>query len=366
MSPRLIGGPHNARVARRRRRRGEGSVYRDGRSWIARWPLGVVDGKRKSERHRFPNEADAKAELERMRRAYAFRGHPTDITVREYLADWLRHHRRGLRPATSVMYEGNIRRNIVPLIGGIPLARLQPADVRRLMDDAESRGLSAASVVRFVTILRIALKAAMGERLIGDNPASHVRLPRIQNPPIPAMRPVEADAIVDATAGTWVGPIVRLLLGSGIRLGEAIGLDQGDLLLDEHYIRIRISKTMERAVPISDDAAAALREALALAPRRGPDEPVFYSPHKPRNRMVGTSVSSALPRILRAAGLPPLSPHKLRHGAATLMLQAGIPLRVISEQLGHRNPALTSRLYAHVTPDMQRDAVRSLERRTGR
>jgi hypothetical protein len=78
--------------------------------------------------------------------------------------------------------------------------------------------------------------------------------------------------------------------------------------------------------------------------------------------MRGTSVSHALPRILAAAGLQPIAPHVLRHAAATLMLADGHSMRVISEQLGHRNPALTARIYAHVVPEAQRAAVTIAER----
>jgi integrase len=256
--------------------------------------------------------------------------------------------------------------HIDPLLGGILLAKLRPADVRRLIDALEAKGLKPATIVRVVTTLRIALNAAVGERVIVDNAAAHIRLPSVDREPVRPLLHAEADAILNAVDGTWIGPLVRLLLGSGMRLGEAIGLDQRDLLLDAGFVRVRRSKTDVRAVPISDDAVAALREALALAPRRGPDEPVFYSPRRPRERLRGGSVSHALPRILQRAGLERLAPHALRHGAATLMLADGHPMRVIAEQLGHRNPAITARVYAHVIPEAQRSAVGSLERRTVR
>lgn len=353
-------------MARRRRRRGEGSVYRSQGSWIACYPLGTVNGKRTTKRVRCRSEREAEVELERLRRTYGAGGEPARGTVSEYLADWLHAHRRSIRPSTAVNYESNIRLHIDPLIGGIPLAKLRPADIRRLVDDVERKGLSATTIVRVITVLRIALNAAVADRSIPDNPAAHVRLPRIVNEPVRPVTHVEADAIREAVIGTWVEHLARLLLGSGIRLGEAIGLDQGDLMLEAGFIRVRVTKTHVRAVPVSDDAVAALREALAIAPRRGVNEPVFFSPYRPRGRMHSTSVSHALPRILRDAGLPPLTPHDLRHAAATLMLADGHPMRVISEQLGHRNPALTARIYAHVIPEAQRAAVASLERRSAR
>lgn len=305
-------------------------------------------------------------ELERLRRIYGSGGDPATGTLGAYLDEWIRSHERSVRPATAVSYRGHIRLHIAPLLGGIPLAKVRPADVRRLIDQLERKGLAAGTIVRVVTTLSGALNAAVGDRTIADNAASHVRLPRDEHDPVRPLTAVDADAIVDAVDGTWLGPFVRVLLGSGLRRGEVIGLDQGDLMLDAEYVRVRRSKTEVRAVRISSDAVAALREALALAPRRGPHEPVFFGPRRTHQRLSGSSVTHALPRILEAAGLERLVPHALRHGAATLMLADGTPMRVIAEQLGHRNPALTARVYAHVIPEQLRSAVASLERRRAR
>lgn len=350
----------------RRRRRGEGTVYRSEGVWIARYPLGTVKGKRITKRVRCRTEREAMAELERLRRDYGSGGEPATGTLGQYLDRWLQGHARSISPATRVSYGGHIRLHIAPLLGGIPLARLQPADVRRLVDELERKRLSPASIVRVVTTLRIALHAAIRDRLLVHNAADIRELPKVHRKPVRARTPAEAERLLDAVEGTWVEHIVRLLLGSAMRLGEAIGLDQGDLLLDAGFVRVRVSKTEVRAVPITDDAVAALREALVIAPRRGPDEPVFFGPRRSTKRLEGSSVTHALPRILDPLGLGHVTPHQLRHDAATLMLQGGHSMRVIAEQLGHRNPAITARVYAHVIPEAQRSAVASLERRIAR
>lgn len=352
-------------MARRRRRRGEGSVYRSEGGWIARFPLGTVNGKRVSKRVRCKSEREAYSELERLRRDYGGGGEPATGTLGQYLDSWLRAHGRSIAPSTRTSYAGHIKLHIAPLLGGIPLSRLRPADVRRLVDELERKRLSPSSIVRVVTTLRIALNVAIRDRLLVHNAADIRELPKVERKPVRPLTHDEADRLLEAVEGEWVEPVVRLLLGSGIRLGEATGLDQGDLMLDAGYIRVRVSKTDVRAVPVSEDAVAALRQALAAAPRRGPDEPVFFGPRKP-HRLKGSSVTHALPRILERSGLQRLTPHALRHGAATLMLADGHPMRVIAEQLGHRNPALTARIYAHVIPEAQRSAVTSLERRRAR
>lgn len=351
---------------RRRRRRGEGTVYRSQGSWIACFPLGTVKGKRVTKRRRCATEREALVELETMRREYGRGTNPTNATVSQYLEDWHRGHKRGLRDTTAENYEANIRLHIDPAIGGIPLLQLQPGDVRRLIDECERKGLSAGTIHKVVTTLRVALNAAVGDRVIPYSPAARVRLPRIDKEPVRPVGHTEADAIRDAVEGHWTEQIVRLMLGSGIRLGEAIALNQSDLYLDEGFIRLRKSKTRVRAVGIGADAVDALRQALVAAPRRGPNEPVFFAPGKRGLRMVGTSVSHALPRLLEAQGLPRLSPHGLRHAAATVMLSDRVPMRVIAEQLGHRNPSITERIYAHVVPEQLADAVRSLDRRSAR
>lgn len=353
----------------RRGRRGTGSVYfsRADRCWIARWPLGVVDGKRRAKRVRCRTENDANAELDELRRLYSAGGQPFSGTLGEYLKEWLPAHARSIRPSTRRSYEGHIRIHIDPVLGGIPLGKLAPRDVRRLLGDLERKGCSAGTIHLVIRTLSSALHQATSDRIIVDNATRGVRLPRIEREPVRALTRADADAILTATERKWIGPLVRLLLGSGIRLGEACGLDQRDLLLDAGFIRVRVSKTGVRAVPISADAVAALREALATAPRRGPNEPVFFGPRKNReghrDRLAGGSASHALPRFLEAAGIGHLAPHALRHGVATLMLADGAPMRVIAEQLGHRNPAITARVYAHVIPEAQRAAVLSLERR---
>lgn len=356
----------------RRGRRGTGSVYYShaDRCWLARWPLGVVDGKRRSKRVRCRTEDEANAELDDLRRLYNAGGQPFSGTLGEYLKEWLPAHARSIRPSTRRSYEGHIRLHIDPVLGGIPLGKLAPRDVRRLITDLERKGSSAGTIHLVVSTLSSALHQAINDRIIVDNATRGVRLPRIEREPVRALTRADADAIIDATERKWLGPLVRLLLGSGIRLGEACGLDQCDLLLEAGFIRVRVSKTTVGAVPISDDAVSALREAMAAAPRRGANEPVFFGPGRNRaghrDRLVGSSASHALPRILEAAGLGHLAPHALRHGVATLMLADGVPMRVIAEQLRHKNPAITARIYAHVIPEAQRAAVHSLERRQSR
>jgi integrase len=152
-----------------------------------------------------------------------------------------------------------------------------------------------------------------------------------------------------------------------MRLGEAVALNQVDV--QEGFVRLRKSKTELRAVRLSSDANEAIWAAVRAAPRRGPNEPVFFGPRRRRDgqldRLHGYSVTRALPAYLERAGLDPITPHKVRHGTATLMVRAGIPMRAVADQLGHANPSMTANTYAHVAPDDLVAALRVLDRALG-
>lgn len=334
------------------------------KAWIARVSLGVVNGKRVRRKVRAATEAGARRELELLQRAYAQGVDPARGTLDAYLAEWLPAHARSIRPSTAASYETHIRLWISPLLGGIPLARLTVKDVRRLVADLERKGKSPGYIHLIMRTLSVALQQAVNDRTIPDNPARGVKLPKIEREPVQAMTDDGADAIAAAVKGTWVEYPVRVMLGSGLRRGEVLGLDQRDLALDDGYVVVRVSKTKIRAVPVTDDAVAALRSALADAPRRGPSEPVFFAP-KTGDRMVASSLSHALPKLLTRANVARLTPHGLRHGVATMMLTGGADIRIVQEQLGHSRIGQTA-MYAHVIPSAQRSALRTIERRQAR
>lgn len=77
--------------------------------------------------------------------------------------------------------------------------------------------------------------------------------------------------------------------------------------------------------------------------------------------MLGSDVTRAFQRLLRAAGLPAMRFHDLRHGAASLLLAQGVHPRVVMEMLGHSTITLTMNVYSHVIPDLQREAADKME-----
>lgn len=349
----------------RRRARGDGSVFPRNGQWVAQVSVRGPDGRRKYITRWRKTKRLAELALDGLI-GQVEAGADTGADARpldEWLEGWLRDVKPTVRASTWTSYEGHVRLHISPLLGGIQLGRLRPSDVRRLIADRLQAGASPATVRRIVTTLQMALNVAVRDRVLQHSAVTGVRLPKVERLPIEPLTPDRAGQILDAVAGNPYEALYVLLLGSGMRVGEATALDWRDVDLDSHTVRIRSGKTRAsvRTVPIPAFVADALRAHRARSPIVGQAEPVFRGQRK-GERLRVDYVTKHFPELLERAGLPRMRAHDLRHGTATLLLAQGVPMRVISEQLGHANPAITANVYAHVIEASQRAAVEGLDR----
>jgi len=145
--------------------------------------------------------------------------------------------------------------------------------------------------------------------------------------------------------------LLELLYATGVRVGEAVGLDVDDVDVDRRVVRVLGKGNRERSVPYGVPAGRAVADWLA----RG--RPGLATPASGAALFLGARGARVDPRVVRAAvhaalvatpGVPDLSPHGLRHSAATHMLEGGADLRSVQEQLGHATLA-TTQVYTHVS-----------------
>lgn len=352
-------------MARRGRgRRGDGTITTRGGKYIARISR-TEGGVRKRESKTFILRNEAEWWLGQFRRHGEA---PEDVKLAVYMERWLG-GKRNVRPTTLAQYTNHVRVHILPVLGGYRLCELRRRHVEAFVDDRlaytyqRTEGgpvhrLSPATVGKLLVTLRSALDEAV-PRDIPDNPAAKVEAPKVHRQPVKAMTRDDATLLLAAVSDTWMEHIVRVLLGSGMRVGEAVALNQGDV--HDGWVQLRKSKTTIRSVRLSADANEAIHAAIKAAPRLGKREPVFFAPRRRKgeggqlDRMLAPSLTHALPK---ATGL---TPHALRHGTATLLVSQGVHMRVVAEQLGHANPSLTARTYAHVSPESSIAAMKVLD-----
>lgn len=350
----------------RRRRRGSGSVFYSKTEgvWIARVSLGVRGGKRISHKARASSPGEAKRKLDHLMRIYAVggTGEVSAMPLDEYLDDWLHGVKPTVRASTYTSYEGHVRLHISPLLGGIRVARLTTKDVRRLIDDRLAAGKSPTTIRRIITTLQMALNRGVREGDLTTNVVNGVRLPRAERHEITAMTDEQATRILDAVQGDEWETLYVLLLLTGLRLGEACALDWRDIDFDRGTVFVRSGKTRAaaRTIPLTGEVKAALLRHRAQASRLGLDEPVFLGPRR-GERLRGDVITHAFPRLLKRHGLPRMRVHDLRHGTATLLLAQGVPMRDIADLLGHSTPSVTMNVYAHVSEEMRRRSIATLE-----
>lgn len=165
----------------------------------------------------------------------------------------------------------------------------------------------------------------------------------------------------DAYGRVLVSCVVNLLLFTGVRVSELVGLDLGDVADDGASVVVFGKGSRERCVPVADSAASAvvrryLRERQVAFPESsGPDAPFLLG--RCGRRMTDQAVRASLRSLAAAAGVSDrITPHMFRHTFASLLSGAGVDIRAIQLLLGHRS-ILTTQIYSHVSGDDQREIL---------
>jgi integrase len=297
------------------------------------------------------------------------------------------HHLDGIKPpittpGTWAAYDQTLRIHIAPKIGKVPLAKLTPQHLQKLYADHLAAGAAPNTVKRSHIVLHRALKQAQRWGMVARSVADMVDGPKSEKRPRPTYSAELARSFLAAVADHPLEAVFVLAITTGMRKGEILALKWDAADLDRGTLQVRanlrqvdqaIAQTKtassRRRIQLTDRAVAALKRQRARQAearlRAGADWQdlglVFAT--ATGGPLRGNHVNdTTLPRILRAAGLPRIRFHDLRHSAATLLLEEGMHPKIVSEMLGHSTIAITLDLYSHVTPTMQRQATEAMNR----
>jgi integrase len=304
-------------------------------------------------------------------------------TVGVYLDDWIASVRVSRRPRTADSYAETVERYIKPAIGKAKLAKLDPAHIGTMLANLSTtntaRGPLSPTTVRYVhTILRIALGRAFKSGLVGRNVASLVDPPRRADVQISPLTGEQVGILIDSLQGHPLRALFITAIGTGLRQGELLGLRWADVDIESGTLTVRHTlqrgtRTLaepktergRRTLRLPGEAWTSLREhrrqqleARVAKGSRWVDEDFVFTTRNGRP-LAARNVLRSFHGLLQQAGLPSQRFHDLRHAYATLLLEDGEELGVISRTLGHSQIATTADIYAHVTPAMlERTAAR--------
>ncbi len=366
----------------RRRANGEGSISRrkDGR-WVATVSVGRDAGGRVRRRAVYARtQREAIAHLHRLQADLAA-GRPVapDRTnVAEFLGRWLEDAARpSIAYNTLRIYQGFLRNHVGPAIGGVAVRQLLPAHVLFLQSEMERRDASARLRQMVHTMLRRAIRVAVQWGLLARNPCDLVARPRAPSGEASYLDAGQVRSLLAAARGDRLEALVVLAVTTGMRQGELLGLQWGDVDLEAGSLAVRRQlvegpggrpalgelKTARsrRLVTLPDMAIAALRShkaRLGIAQLR--TALVFTDSRGGPLRKTNLLRRWFHPLVARA-GLGRIRFHDLRHTHATLLLGQGIHPKVVQERLGHASVTLTLDTYSHVTPSLQAEAAARLD-----
>lgn len=335
---------------------------------------------------------------------------PTEkLTLGEYLIErWLPIQKSRVRASTYDSYRRNIDLHVLPALGRRPLDKLSVDDIdlfyatlltegrkkptgrkpigkkastadAMAVDDDKPVGLGPKTVRNIHLMLKKAMADAQRKGIVIRNVVSLADAPTLKNRQEGSIKAWDADQLrtfLDAVRDHRLHPAFHLSSHTGMRRGEVLGLRWCDLDLEAKRLSVRQALvSIAYDVEISDVKTGTGRRTIDLDPvtvdvlrawrieraeenggldPKG-DELVFVKPDG--SWIHPQSFSQVLDRKVAKLDVPTISLHDLRHTHATLLLKAGIPVKVVSERLGHANVAFTMAIYQHVLPGMQAEAA---------
>lgn len=353
------------------RHSGEGSIYQrssDDR-WVGVVDLGWVGGKRVRRTVTANTLKQLRPKFKALQAKVESGTDPNNTTVESWMNSWLNRTVDGkLRPSTAATYRRYVNKWIIPYLGKRRLDKLRPEHIEAMYDAMEEAGRTDATRRQVHAILHRGLKMAVRRNLLQFNPAERVEPPPVGQGSHGKFELTEAKTILrsladDPMRSRWVCALL-----AGLRQGEALGLQWSDVDFDRNVIVIQRALQQvpgEGLQLVRPKSAASYRAVPMVMPVRE----VLLADAKPDGFVWGGEKPTA-PRadwgewtaMLNRAGVEHRPLHAARATTGSLLMDAGVSEKIISEILGHSQVQTTQKHYLHGDDTMHRAAMDALER----
>jgi len=369
-------------MANRIRGKKEGSISKrpNGR-WRAQ--ISQIDGRRIS--HDFNTKLEAQEWLRTMQTQldHGYDYHGAKRSLENYLKKWLETCRLSLRDMTIVHYDKVIRKHIIPWIGTTQLADLSLVKIEQFYSELVRKGIGIRTIRIVHSILHRSLGKAVHYNLLVMNPAHGATLPRYLHAEMQVLDESQVVQFLVAAHESHYEALYYLAINTGMREGELFGLKWSDLHWNAGvlYVQRQVqsvpgkgkifvepkTRAGRRAIKLGEGVLHKLRlhkeqqlQQKAFTGRRWVENDLMFptsvgTPDDPGN------LRKDFLRTLERAGLPMIRFHDLRHTAASIMLNRGVPVIVVSRRLGHAKPSTTVDIYAHLYMESQDEPARIMD-----
>lgn len=312
---------------------------------------------------------------------------PASMPFSDYLHKWLDFARDKLAPQTHERYVEMAQRHVIPALGGLRLDKIKPMHIQDYCSKAlksgrldGTGGLAPKTVKNTLGMIHAALAQAVKWQLLSKNPADAVDPPRVRRKEIRTASNADIAKLFDVIEGSKYKMPIFIILATGVRRGEAVGLKWDDFDPERRTLTVRRSLSqvkdgvIEKETKTDRARVVMIPEMLVseLKAHRQEQEKrkwIFGNEYKDEGwicaglhgeRMAPKWLGNQFTRLARSVGVD-ITLHGLRHTQATALIMAGVPVKVVSERLGHSTVAITQDIYAHVMPHMQQRAAEVIE-----
>lgn len=373
----------------KRRKNGEGllRLRKDGR-WEGRVVIGNdVNGKPITKTVTSTDKATCIQKMEAIKdngEIVPIKPQKNQMSFGEWITHWYENYEKiGLSQSTISQYNNMIDNHIIPEIGSIPINELQQKDLQQFYSRLKTNGrlkdvdhygpeLSDSMVRRAHKLCRMALKQAVKDGIIKNNPSDNCKIPPKKAREMSILTPEEMHRLLIQAKHDNYYELFLLEAATGMRRGEICGLKWDDINLQSGEINIsrqaavvdgKISictpktKSSSRTIIIPPKVAGVLREYK----RNVFSEWVFPSPldnEKPRHPC---SVTKILYKLLDRIGCKRVRFHDLRHTFATNAIASGMDIKTLSSIIGHISTETTVNIYTHLTDQMKQEAAKQID-----
>ena len=358
----------------------KGNPYKRGETWTFFYYVKDALGNRKQVKKGGYKTKKEAADALAICKAEVIKGNLTaasDVTVGECLTLWLKDHKKDLQPSTVSGYNVNINNHIIPTLGDVKLKSLKTKQIDALYEELETeKGLSGKTIRYVHNTLNTALKWAVKKKLINFNVCEEAKPPKIKKYRHNLLSLEQMRTLTEYLKGNRYELEIMLAMHLGLRRGEVLGLKFSDVDFDrkELYIQRQVSTvkdttekkrskkyydikclksdSSERVTGINDTLIRLIKERrgyIELQRRRlGElyDDLDLICCNDDGGILSPQTLYHAFKRIIKECGLPDVRLHDLRHSYATLCVDRGIPIKIISKSLGHSSIAITEQVYA--------------------
>ena len=310
---------------------------------------------------------------------FTFRG--ADVKLKDFIKDWLLTVKASRSKRTVELYRRYSKLDILPAMGDQTLISITPDMVQRMYDYQLEKGKSNHHVHTLHKIMNVAMSHAVKLGLIPRNPCRGTTPPKIQRTEMMFYDETQVQQLLNTALviGDQYYPVYFLAIHTGMRQGELLGLKWEDIDLTRRTLQVKRqclrhkgggfefsapkSRSGSRTVILGKQAVEVLKAQyirIAEMRQKAEDEWEEYDmvfPTRVGTPILHSNLRRGFRQLLKESGLPKIRFHDLRHTAASLMLNNGIPVLIVSRRLGHAKPSITLDVYGHLIPSKQEEAA---------